>query len=273
MFFLWICYLQAPDNLLCAVSNLFKNSQRYSQLKIDPRWRWHRRLILQGLNSRLTNNTDRLFTASVDAGVKLTTRGGMMPGLNLSIASVNFYQIESKLNMKNLSKLNVSITSVIDLDLWISFRIFAKLFWNFPVGLIRSLLMKEPEVKNLVILSLQKDSLKRWIFLKNYFYKITDTSNKTLKRFIDSRLWASKKHSERSFKKNICSNRWSFNAFYAYFTCDQRSEDDKGSHSFPVYVFSGQNLQKIAGVRVKDNQREVEEMSYLFLLSEDGCFM
>ncbi len=38
----WISFPQAPDYTIRAVSNFFKNSLTYSQLKVHHRWRWHR---------------------------------------------------------------------------------------------------------------------------------------------------------------------------------------------------------------------------------------
>ncbi len=41
-FFSWISFPQAPEYTIRAVSNFFKNSRRYSQLKVDHRYQWHR---------------------------------------------------------------------------------------------------------------------------------------------------------------------------------------------------------------------------------------
>ncbi len=41
-FFSWISFPQAPEYTSRAVSNFFENSQRYSLLKVDYRYRWHR---------------------------------------------------------------------------------------------------------------------------------------------------------------------------------------------------------------------------------------
>ncbi len=40
-FFSWISFPQAPEYTIRVVSNFFKNSQRYSQLKVHHRCRWH----------------------------------------------------------------------------------------------------------------------------------------------------------------------------------------------------------------------------------------
>jgi hypothetical protein len=41
-FFSWISFPQAPEYTFRAVSNLFENSRRYSQLKVHHRYHWHR---------------------------------------------------------------------------------------------------------------------------------------------------------------------------------------------------------------------------------------
>ncbi len=41
-FFSWICFPQAPEFSIRAVSNFFENSRRYSQLQVDHRYQRHR---------------------------------------------------------------------------------------------------------------------------------------------------------------------------------------------------------------------------------------
>ncbi len=55
-FFSWINFSQAPEYTTRPVSNFFENSQRYSQLKVDHRCRWHRWQMKKIFNQKNCNN-------------------------------------------------------------------------------------------------------------------------------------------------------------------------------------------------------------------------
>ncbi len=49
-FFSWIIFSQAPENNIWFITNFFKNSQRYLQVKVHHRYQQHRWKIAAGIN-------------------------------------------------------------------------------------------------------------------------------------------------------------------------------------------------------------------------------
>ncbi len=129
-FFSWISFPQAPEYTIWAVSNFFKNSWRYSQLKVHHRCRWHRwqiekifkniKVILFGHRGEV-----ELFYRYIFA-FKLILRS-QQPDI-VPIICHRYQQLVANLPP-------VSLIPVVHLDLQISPRIFEKIR-NAPNGIL-----------------------------------------------------------------------------------------------------------------------------------------
>ncbi len=156
--FSWINFSPAPELSTRTISNFFKNSRKYSQVKVHHRYQRHRQQSFPPFSLVLlitvANNGNNYQTAD---NLKWTWRKKKYIYVNSTIQScpnkiIKFFLIEDFFHLPP-----VSTTPVVHLELRISPRIFEK-NRNGSNGIPRALgetdSWKKPEVKNLVTLSL-----------------------------------------------------------------------------------------------------------------------